>query len=299
MKKYIYILLSVIAAVSCRKDKLFEQVPYSLETSTKMAREIVEGAPDYFGHIKHDKVTNLAQGVSLLDMAYLNKNGYAMQLYMFKVILGTSTITVSSPATDQKLAPLSEQVSLLNNSVTVLGAVNGDAYSATDKLPTGILYRNGNAIKTTFSDAKGGFFATLADGTAVIGEQADYSTYRRSIQNALGTRTRILQGGYPVMIEGDKNAARTFVAVSADKMTVWAGVVDGVYFYYSHGISCSDLAAVLLAAGASEAALLESGPQTTMVRRDDLGEQLFVVCNTPSENGIEQSAVNGLAIVEN
>ena len=299
MKKYICISLIVLAAVSCRKGDLFEQPPFSLETSTKMAKEIVDGAPDYFGHVKHDKVTNLAQGVSLLDLSYLNKNGYAMQLYMYKVIVGAATLAVSTPATDQKTAVLSDQAAVLNESSTVLGAVNGDAFSAADKLPLGICYRGGNALKATFSDDKGGFFATLADGTVIIGEQSDYSTYRRSLVNALGTRRRILQDGYPVQTANDKAAARTFVAVSADRMTAWLGVVDGVYFYYSNGITCADLAAVLRAAGASDAALLESGAQTTLVRRDDLGEQLFPVCNTPSENGIEQPAVNGLAIIQN
>lgn len=299
MKKYLYISLIVLAAVSCRKGDLFEQPPFSLETSTKMAKEIVDGAPDYFGHVKHDKVTNLAQGVSLLDLSYLNKNGYAMQLYMYKVVVGAATLAVSTPAADQKTAVLSDQAAVLNESSTVLGAVNGDAFSASDKLPLGICYRGGSAIKASFSDDKGGFFATLADGTVVIGEQSDYSTYRRSLVNALGTRKRILQDGYPVQTGDDKAAARTFVAVSADRMTAWLGVVDGVYFYYSNGITCGDLAAVLQAAGASDAALLEGGSQTTLVRRDDLGEKLFSVCNTPSENGIEQPAVNGLAIIQN
>ena len=300
MKKSLYILLIVLAAASsCRKGNLFEQPPYSLETSTKMAREIVGGAPDVFGHVKHDKVTNLSQGVSLLDLSYLNKKGYAMQLYLFRVILGTSTLGVAVPTGTDKLALPSEMAAALNNEATVLGAVNGDTFSATDKTPTGIVYRNGDAVKSTFSDAKGGFFATLKDGTAVIAFQADYGTYRRSINNAIGTRDLILSGGFPVTEESPVAAARTFVAVSEDGMTVWTGVVDGVYFYYSNGITCTDLAAILKAAGAHNAALLGSGAATTLIRRDDLGEKLFPVVNTPSDNGIEKEAANALAIIEN
>ena len=75
-----------LTAASCRTGDKFEQVPYSLETSTKMAGEIVRGTPGYFGHIKHDKVTNLAQGVSLLDLSCLNMNGYSVQIYLYKIV---------------------------------------------------------------------------------------------------------------------------------------------------------------------------------------------------------------------
>lgn len=287
-----------LAATSCSKGDKFEQVPYSLETSSKMAGEIVNGTPNYFGHVKYDKVYNLAQGVSLLDLSCLNMNGYSVRICMYKVVLGSSTLAVAVPATDKKADLSSALAANLNNDVTVLGAVNGDA-QASDKSAMGIVYRSGTAVKTGFSDDKGGFFATLKDGTAVIANQSDYSTYRTSLYNAIGTRDRILTDGYPVTEEKPKEEARTFVAVSQDGMTVWLGVVDGVYFYYSNGISRSDLAAVLKAAGAWNAALLNSGDVTTLIKRDDLGEQLFPVFNSPSNNGIEKESVNALAIIEN
>lgn len=302
MKKYIYIALTLVFAVtSCQTGDEFSQVPYSLETSTKMAGEIVNGTTGYFGHIKHDKVYNLAQGVSLLDMAYLNAKGYSVRLYMYKVVLGTSTLAVAVPSADKKADLPSALAANLNNEATVLGAVNGDA-QASDKSAIGIVYRNGSAVKSTFSDDKAGFFATLKDGTAIIAEQSSYSAYRTSLYNAIGTRDRILTEGYPVVEEKPSDEARTFVAVSQDGMTVWVGVVDGVYFYYSNGISRSDLASVLKAAGAWNAALLNSGKDgvyTTLIKRDDLGEQLFPVFNSPSNNGIEKESVNALAIIEN
>jgi len=298
MKKFITILSITLAAVSCRTGDVFDQPPYSLATTTKIAGEIVGGAPDYFGHVKSDKVTNLAQGVSLLDLNYLNKNGYAVRLCLYKVVLGTATLGVALPDADLKADRPSAMAGKLNGEVTVLGAVNGDS-QASDKLAAGIVYKNGTAVKSTFSDAKGGFIATLKDGTAVIAEQSEYSMYRTSIYNALGTRERILKDGYPVPEDKAEEKARTFVAVSEDGMTVWLGVVDGVYFYYSNGISCTDLASVLKAAGAWNAALMNSGNATTLVARDDLGETLFPVVNTPSSNGKEAESVNALAIIEN
>ena len=299
MRKNLYILSILLAALtSCRKGDTFEQAPYSLETSTRMAAELVKGAPECFGHIKHDKVTTLSQGVSLLDLAYLDKGGYAVQLYMFKVVLGTASVGVAVPAPDKKTDYVGNLAEGLNQEVLVLGAVNGDSQGS-DKEPSGILYRNGAAIKGAFSDAKGGFFATLKDGTAVVASQADYGMYRTSLYNAVGTRERILQGGYPVALDKDARAARSFVAVSADGMTVWLGVVDGVYFYYSNGVTASTLADILKAAGASDAALLPGGDVTTLVRRDDLGEKRFPLVNSPAANGIEKESVNALAVIEN
>ncbi|MBO4670920.1 MAG: phosphodiester glycosidase family protein [Bacteroidales bacterium] len=298
MKKYLIILSIALAAASCRTGDVFDQPPYSLDTTTKMAGEIVGGAPNYFGHIKSDTVTNLAQGVSLLDLSYLNRNGYAVRLCLYKVVLGTATLGVALPGDDLKADRPSVMAGKLNNEIMVLGAINGDA-QASDKAPAGIVYKNGTAVKSTFSDGKGGFIATLKDGTAVIAGQSDYSLYRTSIFNAVGTRERILKDGYPVPEDKAEAKARTFVAVSEDGMTVWLGVVDGVYFYYSNGISCTDLATVLKAAGAWNASLMNSGDVTTLVRRDDLGASLFPVVNSPSSNGTEKESVNALAIIEN
>lgn len=297
MKKILTISLVTLAAISCRTGDIFEQPDYSLKTSTKLAGEIVDGTPGYFGHIKSDKVTTLSQGVSLLEMSYLNLKGYSVQLYMYQVVLGCSTLAVAAPGTDRKEDLPSVLAANLNAEATVLGAVNGDSQAA-DKAPAGIVYRNGGAVKTTFSDAKGGFFATLKDGTAIIADQSQYSTYRTSLYNAIGTRDRILRDGF--VVEADsKEEARTFVAVSQDGMTVWLGVVDGVYFYYSNGITRADLANILKAAGAWNASLLNSGDVTTLIKRDDLGEKLFPVINTPSAKGTEKASVNALAIIEN
>lgn len=291
-----------MASVSCSKIGRFDDpTEFSLETTSKLAKKIVAGAPDCFGHIKSDKVSNLAQGVELLDLSYLNKNGYAMQLYLYKVTLGSAGIKVTMPdnlSSLGKIQPLLEQTAAMNESDMVLGAINGDSFSASNLNPMGIVYRDGAALKSTFSDSKAGFFAELKDGTAVIAESDSYSTYRLSIQNALGTRARILNNGYPSPQTDAKAAARTFVGVSEDGMTIFLGVVDGVYFYYSNGITTGDLAVILKAAGAFNAALLDSGATTTLVARDDFGEKLFFVKNTPSNNGIEESVVNGLAIIQ-
>lgn len=298
MKKIFVIIVAILAAASCHSGDEFGKNSFSLDTSTKMAGEIVSGTEGYFGHIKSDKVTAMAQGVSLLEMSFLNMKGYSVQLYLYKVVLGSSTLAVALPPSDKKTELPSVMAEKLNVDHTVLGAVNGDTQGA-DKAPSGIVFRDGGPVKTGFADENGGFFATLKDGTAVIADQNQYSTYRTSLYNAIGTRERILRDGFIEAEEKAEEKARTFVAVSRDGMTVWLGVVDGVYFYYSNGITRSDLAAILKAAGAWNASLLGSGDVTTLIRRDDLGEKLFPLLNTPSSNGIEKESVNALSIIEN
>lgn len=304
MKRYYSILVVILAlgSVSCSKmHNSFPRPVYSLETTTKMGGKIVKGTENYFGHIKSDTQKNLGSGVSLLDLSYLNMNGYAMQMYVYSVSLEQAQVLACTPDNGTalgKIQKLSEQTNILNESVTVLGAINGDSYVASTMQPTGILIKNGASLKGTFSDATGGYFAIMNDGTARLGTQDDFQTYKKSIKEAIGTKFPILEDGFILQVSDTKAAARTAVAVSEDGMTVWFIVVDGVYFYYSNGITCEDLAKVMIACGASYGAVLQSGDQTTLVTRDEKSNPVMVVKNTPSSKGIEQNVVNGLAITQ-
>lgn len=304
MKRYCSIIAAVIAlcTVSCSKmHNSFPHPEYSLETSTKMGGRIVKGAEGYFGHIKSDAQKNLAPGVSLLDISYLNMNGYAMQMYIYEVSLEQAQIEVCTPNAGTSLGTvrkLSEQANALNESVTVLGAINGDSYVASTFLPTGIMYKNGTSLKGTFSDATGGYIAIMKDGTAHIGTQSDFSSYKKNIKEAIGTKSQILKDGYVLPASDTKAAARTAVAVSEDGMKVWMIVVDGVYFYYSNGITYDDLAKVMIACGASCGVVLQSGDETTLVTRDEKSDPVMVLKNLPSNKGLEQNVVNGLAITQ-
>lgn len=305
MKRIIYLfsIVSILSGLTGCSDNDFEKPHYSTEASTKFAQSIINGTENYFGHIKSDEVKTLSQGVTLLDMSYVNYYGYAVRMMVYKVVLGGNIsleVTIPDDNSMTKLQPLSEQVAAmdLRPTTSVLGAVNGDAVNAAKIEPQGIVYRDGNAIKGSFNDTTGGFFAILNDGSAGIYDQSNYSTVKSSIKSAIGTRTRILSRGYSLAQTDTSAAARTAVGVSADGGTVYLVVVDGVYFFYSNGIKIEDLASVMIACGASDAALLDAGNNTTLIYRNELSDNLFEVYNTPSNNNIEQSIINGLAIVE-
>ncbi len=293
-------LLATALVCSCNPAEVPES-PYSLETSTKFAKSIVENTDGYFGHIKSDTEYNLSQGVSLLDLEYVNTNGYAVRMMVYKVMLGGSaTLAVTTPKDQNSfgtLETLSEQVATMDARETdyVLGAVNGDSFDATTKLPLGIVYRDGVAVKTTFNNSQGCFFAMLKDGSCGIYTQEEYGTIKNSILEAMGTNALILSSGYPLPVAKDSAAARTAIGVSADGNTVYLVVVDGVYFFYSNGITAGDLASVMKACGAHDAALLDGGNNSTLISRNQDGE--LKVFNTPNNNGLEQPIANGLAIV--
>ena len=304
MKRYIAILgLAALLFQGCADtDKIESPVQYSLETSTKTGRAIVGGAPDYFGHVKYDAEKKLGQGVSLLDLGYLNTNGYAGRMLVFKVNLEEATIRISTPGNDTnfgRTATLAEQFEALENSgEEVLGGVNADSYTAATLQPTGIVWRGGSVAKGSF-DGNGGFFGILKDGSAVIGSQSEYKAYSKSLYAAAGTQETILQNGYPVASSDTKATARTFVAVDEAGTTLWLGVVDGVNFYCSNGITVADLASVLAGAGAKEAALLQGGDASVVLARGGLSDESpFTVKNNPAgATGKVSGCINGLAIV--
>ena len=191
---FLSLLLCAALLPACRKTDVFvDPTPYSLDTKGRMADDLVSGTPDYFGHIKSEKQINLAPGVDLLDLFYLNKKGYSVRMCLYKVALGDCSLAVALPGGVLKSERPSVMAENLNHNALVIGAVNGDVLSGEN--PCGIVYRHGSAVKDDFSDSQGGFFAILKDGTAAIGTQAQYPGLRSSLYSAIGTRDRILTDG--------------------------------------------------------------------------------------------------------
>lgn len=309
MKKYIFIIAAVILAVACKKEASFPHREYTLQCSTSMAQKIVEGSKSHIGHVKSDKVYNLADGVKLLDLSYLTAAGETMRLCMYEVKVGAVSFSVTTPGDTAKLGKLeklSHQVEAMAATRTVLGAVNGDSNNSSTLKPTSILYHSGKALKNTFDNEKCGFFAVLKDGGIVLGDQSEYETCRKNIYDAIGTQCRIMKNGIAMdsSFPDGSQKARTAVGVAANGSTVYLLVVDGVYSYYSNGISCSDLCAVMKAAGAVDVSLLEGDDASTAVYSDG---GVIKVLNVPAPDkhfsfsdpdAIQKNIVNGLAIIK-
>ena len=263
MKKHILTsaILGVLAfgAVSCNSDEFKKPDYYLQEASTKLGQQIVDGSSDYIAHVKTDVQTKVAQGATRIDMSYLNQNGHAMQLFVYKVSLGPVSLIAATPTTTEKTDLLTSMCGDIENQgkYTVLGGITG-----------------GNAL------GKGDvFFATLKDGSAVCLPTSEYASVSADITMGYSGTAHLLQDGYVLGQTDNTTSARAAVGVSEDGNEVYLLVVDGGDFFYSNGIGCNDLALLMKGCGASDALALNAGNTVTAVWRNMRSENLFDLLN--------------------
>ena len=303
LNQFIFCLvLASLVFTACGDDTFDTPDYYSRSASTRLGQQIVDGSGDYVGHVKNDAETRPVQGVSLLRMGYLNAEGHAMQLFLYKVSLGAISVRVTLPADNYEpgtLQTLTEQVTTLENQsvYTVWGAVSGGAFGSSGQT-SGILWHEGVPLKETMEASSEGFFAILDDGQAVCRAADEYESLKSRIREAAGGETRLLESGYLLPQSDDTAVARTAVGVSEDGGEVYLLTVDGGDFYYSNGITCNDMAVLMKSCGAYDALTLNSGQTVTAIWRNERLATLFDLLNKPSNKGIEAQLASGLAIVE-
>ena len=282
MKKHILTsaILGVLAfgAVSCNSDEFKKPDYYLPEASTKLGQQIVDGCSGYIAHVKNDVQTKVAQGATRIDMSYLNQNGHAMQLFVYKVSLGPVSLIAATPTTTEKTDLLTSMCGDIENQgkYTVLGGITG-----------------GNAL------GKGDvFFATLKDGSAVCLPTSEYASVSADITMGYSGTAHLLQDGYVLGQTDNTTSARAAVGVSEDGNEVYLLVVDGGDFFYSNGIGCNDLALLMKGCGASDALALNAGNTVTAVWRNMRSEDLFDLLNKPANKGVEAPVAGGILIVQ-
>ena len=282
MKKHILssAILGVLAfgAVSCNSDEFKKPDYYLQEASTKLGQQIVDGCSGYIAHVKNDVQTKVAQGATRIDMSYLNQNGHAMQLFVYKVSLGPVSLIAATPTTTEKTDLLTSMCGDIENQgkYTVLGGITG-----------------GNAL------GKGDvFFATLKDGSAVCLPTSEYASVSADITMGYSGTAHLLQDGYVLGQTDNTTSARAAVGVSEDGNEVYLLVVDGGDFFYSNGIGCNDLALLMKGCGASDALALNAGNTVTAVWRNMRSEDLFDLLNKPANKGVEAPVAGGILIVQ-
>ena len=246
--------------------------------STKLGQQIVDGSSDYIAHVKSDVQTKVAQGVTRIDMGYLNQNGHAMQLFLYKVSLGPVSLIASTANTTEKTDLLTSMCIEVENQgkYTVLGAISG-----------------GNAL------GKGDvFFATLNDGSAVCLPSSEYESVKSKVTMGYSGMAHLLQDGYVLGQTDNSTLARAAVGVSENGNEVYLLVVDGGDFFYSNGIGCNDLALLMKGCGAHNALAISSGNNVTAVWRNMRSENLFDLLNKPANKGVEAPIAGGILIVQ-
>lgn len=299
------VVLMSAAVCGCGNDGFMKPDYYTAACSTNLAQSVVDGSEGYVTHVKSDKVTKVMDGVTLLDMGYLNSDSHAMQMYLYRVELAPAMVKMSTPDDLDKVGKvqkLTEQAAAIENrgNYLVMGGISGGAFDAATGQPVGLLYHNGKAIGSGFGkkNEHSAFFAMMKDGSAVCAESESFPLRKDKIREGVSGKSLILKSGYVLSDIDADTKARAAVGVDESGSTVYLIVVDGGNFFYSNGIGSRDLARLLKGAGAHDALALDSGNNVSAFWRNENSADMFEVIDRPSNMGLEAEIGNGIVILQ-
>lgn len=79
-------LLCVWLLAACDNSNAFDEyAKFDTTAQTAWGQSIVDGSNGYVAHVKSDRAYNLADGVDVLEMAFLADDGLAMQMFLFRI----------------------------------------------------------------------------------------------------------------------------------------------------------------------------------------------------------------------
>ena len=191
-----------------------------------------------------------------------------------------------------------QAIALVNNyknkyeNFNAIVATNADGYNMSTGEPGGLLIMDGKEWKGVDKD---GFFAILDDGSAVIGTQADYETYKSRMKEAVGGFGAVLiKDGEIVTTNNSGRASRTAIGIKADGSVVMM-VLDGRQEPFSAGGSMREIAQIMYEAGCVEAINLDGGGSTTYLSKPEGSDSLKLI-NKPSDGYARSVATSLVAI---
>lgn len=315
MKTYRYMigmLLCVWLLAACDNSNAFDEyAKFDTTAQTAWGQSIVDGSNGYVAHVKSDRTYNLADGVDVLEMAFLADDGLAMQLFLFKIAL-SDKITLRTTLADDKDAVGTGQTimkqleAMRKNGRKVLGGTNADFFNTTTFIPYGVCWRDGVCVKSSFSREDCNVFVISTDNEAFCLTTEEYAQFKADgkIREAVcGLSTLLLKNGEQLDQSGNtmpvaKMEPRTAIGVSQDGKEVYLMVVDGRNFYYSNGADLLDLMNLMSACGASDALNLDGGGSSTFIARDGAEGELKLLNWPTDQGGVMRKVATGLAIVE-
>ena len=315
MKTYRYMigmLLCVWLLAACDNSNAFDEyAKFDTTAQTAWGQSIVDGSNGYVAHVKSDRTYNLADGVDVLEMAFLADDGLAMQLFLFKIAL-SDKITLRTTLADEKDAVGTGQTimkqleAMRKNGRKVLGGTNADFFNTTTFIPYGVCWRDGVCVKSSFSREDCNVFVISTDNEAFCLTTEEYAQFKADgkIREAVcGRSTLLLKNGEQLDQSGNTMPVanmepRTAIGVSQDGKEVYLMVVDGRNFYYSNGADLLDLMNLMSACGASDALNLDGGGSSTFIARDGAEGELKLLNWPTDQGGVMRKVATGLAIVE-
>lgn len=315
MKTYRYMigmLLCVWLLAACDNSNAFDEyAKFDTTAQTAWGQSIVDGSNGYVAHVKSDRTYNLADGVDVLEMAFLADDGLAMQLFLFKIALSDKITLRTTLADDKNQVGTGQTImkqleAMQKNGKKVLGGTNADFFNTTTFIPYGVCWRDGVCVKSSFSREDCNVFVISTDNEAFCLTTEEYAQFKADgkIREAVcGRSTLLLKNGEQLDQSGNtmpvaKMEPRTAIGVSQDGKEVYLMVVDGRNFYYSNGADLLDLMNLMSACGASDALNLDGGGSSTFIARDGAEGELKLQNWPTDQGGVMRKVATGLAIVE-
>jgi len=305
-------LLCVWLLAACDNSNAFDEyAKFDTTAQTAWGQSIVDGSNGYVAHVKSDRTYNLADGVDVLEMAFLADDGLAMQLFLFKIALNDKIPLRTTLADDKNQVGTGQTImkqleAMRKNGRKVLGGTNADFFNTTTFIPYGVCWRDGVCVKSSFSREDCNVFVISTDNEAFCLTTEEYAQFKADgkIREAVcGRSTLLLKNGEQLDQSGNtmpvaKMEPRTAIGVSQDGKEVYLMVVDGRNFYYSNGADLLDLMNLMSACGASDALNLDGGGSSTFIARDGAEGELKLLNWPTDQGGVMRKVATGLAIVE-
>lgn len=319
MRHFDMILSSIFAAVfalaGCSDDNAASDVKdYSKFGS--LVQNIVSNTP---GITDIDEVTDhtLPGGIKMTEIAF-KARFWNQHMYIVEVNLDGKLTIVSSTPDD--LPPTGGHQTLdlhaaaaENHGKTVYLAVNGDVcggYSVPDNeyqgwkgglVSAGPFVKDGVIYRSTFAPSTTSAFFLLGDGRAYLEKEAEYRKVESNVKDAIGG-WHLLVWDNEIQeiqkIDRAKYEPRTCLGISEDGKTVYFFILDGRQPPYSYGLYLEDMAGIAKGTGCYRAVNLDGGGSTTLVVREESGENVaFQILNKTCAT--EESAVDGVRPIPN
>lgn len=245
-----------------------------------------------------DTTFTIVKGVQETDLQYLNSNGQPTHVFILQANLHRKKLRLqllTAGSTSKGRETLSNMIRKNKDSGRIIAGVNADFFNLETGIPMGILYKDGIALKDSFSTGK------QQQGLSWLGIQkkkrrviiGSKDSTRPALQDAAGGGVYLVKDYLPVPQTIKAIHPRTAVGITGEQVVLFV-VVDGRNAAYSNGIDYTELSLLLQALGAKDAINLDGGGSSTFVIRNPDNHQLEVR-NKPSD-GSERPLSNAWVI---
>ncbi|NGM60825.1 phosphodiester glycosidase family protein [Sphingobacterium sp. SGG-5] len=304
-------VLLLFLNVSCIKDKPFypgERKPDIEETNdedyTDLTQKLIN-TKKVISKVIKDTTFQVTEGVEATEIRYTNLEDKSMQLFILAIDLklGNLTLKVATPFdqtafTTQTVLDMAEMINTSEN--VVIGGINGDFYNISTLIPRGIVHKNGDIIKDTFSDNTDApqqglsFFGVLDDGKPYIGDKSEYEAMAGRLNEALGGGIVFLKDKNIITQSITNIDPRTAIGYTEDDI-VYFLVADGRNPIYSNGLTYAELSIIMKAFDVKDAVNLDGGGSSTFMIKNPISKSLEVR-NQPSD-GADRAVANAWLVI--